>query len=344
MPFNAQQLSSMANAALDYFIKGQPLAQTIQDKPLLSAMRSAQKTFSGGAGLIRRNIKADYSTAMTGFENDDVLTFGNPGNIRQINFPWKELHAGIETTLTELKKDGISVVDSMTGARTVDHSEAEMHRISGIWQDKLDDLREGVERSMNSIFWRDGTQDSKAPPGVLAFISDTPTTGIIAGIDRAQSAWWRNRASLNINAATPANQTLTTTLRREVRQLRRYGGKPNKCLCGSAFLEALEAEVHNKGVYTQTGFTGRRDISMGSIVLQGVGEFEYDPTLDDLGRSKHAYIMDTTKLYPMVMDGEDMKKHVPARPHDQLVIYQGVTWTGAMVCTQMNAHGVYSIA
>lgn len=344
MPFTAQQVASMGNAALDYYIKGKPLSQTIQERPLLSAMRSAQKTFSGGAGLIRRNIKAEYSSSLVGFENDDVLSFGNPGNIRQINFPWKELHAGIETTLTELKKDGISVVDSMTGARTVEHSEAELHRISGIWADKMDDLNEGVERSMNTIFWRDGTQDSKAPPGVLAFISDTPTTGIIAGIDRAQSAWWRNRASLSINASTAANQTLTLTLRREVRQLRRYGGKPNLCLCGSAFLEALEAEVHSKGTYTQTGFKGRQDISMGSIALQGVGEFMYDPTLDDLGRSKYAYVIDTTKLYPMVMEGEDLKKHVPARPHDQLVIYQGVTWTGAMVCTQMNAHGVYSIA
>lgn len=342
MPFTAQQVVSMANAALDHYIKGKPLAQTIQDRPLLAAMRSAQKTFSGGNGSIRRNIKADYSTAFTGFENDDVLSFGNPGNIRQIFYPWRELHAGIETTLTELKRDGISVVDSMTGARTVEHSEAELTRISGIWEDKLDDLNEGTQRSMNRIFWLDGTQDSKAPPGVMAFISDTPTVGVIAGIDRAQSPWWRNRAALNISFSE-ANQTLTKTLRSEVRQLRRYGGRPTLALCGSAFLEALEAEYQAKGTYTQSGFSGKRDITIGSIAISGVGEFQYDPTLDDMGRSKFAYLLDPTKLYPMVMEGEDMKKHVPARPHDQLVIYQGVTWTGAMVCTQMNAHGVYSI-
>lgn len=342
MPFTATQIASMANAALDYFIKGQPLAQTIQDRPLLSKMRSAQKTFSGGNGSIRRNIKAEYSSSLTGFEGDDVLSFGNPANIRQIYFPWKELHAGIETTLTELKRDGISVVDSMTGARTSDHSDAEMHRISSVWADKLDDLKEGVERSMNSIFWRDGTQDAKAPPGIQAFISTTPTTGIIAGVDRAQSTWWRNRASL---AITPSNtsQTLTKTLRREARQLRRYGGKPNLCLCGSDFLQALEDEAAEKGSYTLTGFNKDMNVSVGSIVVNGIGTFEYDPTLDDLGYSKYAYVIDTTKLYPMVMEGEDLKKHVPARPHDQLVIYQGLTWTGAMVCTQMNAHGVYSI-
>jgi hypothetical protein len=43
----------------------------------------------------------------------------------------------------------------------------------------------------------------------------------------------------------------------------------------------------------------------------------------------------------MVMEGEDMKKHYPARPHDQYVIFQGVTWTGAMIVNQMNCHGVY---
>lgn len=343
MPFTAQQLASMANAALDFYIKGPALAQTAQERPLLAKMRAAQKTFSGGNGFIRRNIKADYSTAFTGFENDDVLTFGNPGNIRQIYFPWKEMHAGIETTLTELKKDGISVVDSMTGAKTVDHSQAEVHRITGIWNDKLDDMKEGSERSFNRIMWQDGSQDSKVFAGIRAFVTETPTVGVIAGQDRSVSTWWRNRAALGISPSV-TNQTLTKRMRYEARQLRRYGGRPNLVLAGSDFLQAIEDEVAEKGTYTQTGFSGGVNASVGSISVRGIGTFEYDPTLDDLGLSKYCYVLDTTKLYPMVMEGEDMKKHVPARPHDQMVIYQGVTWTGALVCEQMNAHGVYSIA
>lgn len=343
MPFTPEQLSSMANAALDFYLKGKPLAQTVQGKPMLSAMRARQKSFSGGAGLIRRNVKGEYVTSMTGYTGDDQVTFNNPAKIRQIYFPWYEAHAGIETTLTELKRDGISVTDSLTGAGTSQHSGAEMHRISGIWEDKLDDMREGVERSMNEIFWGDGTLDPKLPPGIRAFVVDSPTTGVIAGLDRASTTWWRNRATLGITPSA-ANQTLTKTLRAEVRQLQRYGGKPQTAVCGSAFIEALEDEVSEKGVYTQQGFARTTDISMGDIAMRGVGVWKYDPTLDDLGLENYGYLLDLSKLYPMVMEGEDMKKHVPARPHDRFVIYQGVTWTGAVVVEQMNCHGVYSIA
>ena len=71
--------------------------------------------------------------------------------------------------------------------------------------------------------------------------------------------------------------------------------------------------------------------------------FEYDPTLDDEGLSKYCYVIDTKRIFPKVMDGEDMKKHAPARPEDRYVMYRAVTWTGGVVCTQRNTSGVYSI-
>lgn len=348
MPFTSAELSNIANASLDFYIRGKPLAQTIQDRPLLNMLAGTQKTFSGGNGLIRRNVKGEYVSGMQGFDTDDQLSFKNPGKIRQILFPWKEMHAGIQMTLTELKKAGISVVDSMTGENTSQHSDSEMTQISSLMEDKMDDLAEGVARSRNQIAWLDGTQDAKVPPGLTAFISDDPTAGVVAGIDRASTTWWRNRALVGGNkiTASPSNQTLSKRLRAEYRQLRRYGGKPNKILAGSGFLEKLESEVSEKGIYTQSGFMnkGSTDIAMADISMRGVGNFEYDPTLDDLGRTNFAYILDSRRLYNMVMEGEDMKKHYPARPHDQMVIFQGVTWTGAMVVEQMNCHGVYEAA
>lgn len=347
MPFTSQELSNIAVAALDYYIKGQPLAQTLQDRPLLKALKGTQKNFPGGQASIRRNVKGDYTTTFTGFDTDDVVSFKNPANMRQIFFPWKEMHGGIQMTLSELKKDGISVVDSLTGKSTTEHSEAEMTRISSLLTDKMDDMTEGLARSMNKIAWTDGTSDPKVFPGIQGFISDNPTTGVIAGIDRATTSFWRNRArtaaSGGVITSSPTNQTLTTTLRNEVRQLKRFGGKPTLLLCGSAFLQALEAEVFSKGYYTQTGFTnnGATDIGLADISMKGVGQFCYDPTLDDLGYSGRCYFIDPRRIYLMVMDGEDMKKHYPARPHDQFVIFQGVTWTGCMVVDQMNCHGVY---
>jgi hypothetical protein len=348
--FTIQQLENIANAALDFYVKGQPLSQQIQDKPLLAAMKAAQKTFPGGRGEIKGNVKADYTTSFMGYSHDDTVNYTNPANIKQYTYPWKELHAGLSLTLTELKIDGISVVDSEDGADTTNHSGREMSAITNLLQDKLEDMDEGMARSMNSLDWLDGTQSAKVFAGVTAFISDNPTTGVVGGIDRAANTWWRNRArtaqSGGVITASPSLQTLSKTLRSEVRQLRRYGGMPNLVLAGSAAIDRLESEIAEKGTYTMQGFAnnGKTDIGIAGISMRGVGDVVYDPSLDDLGRQDYIYFIDTRHIYPYVMDGEDMKKHNPARPPEKYVLYRGVTWTGTLVARKLNAHGVYQTA
>lgn len=350
MPFTADQLANMANAALDFYMKGPALSQVIQDKPLLKALRGAQKTFPGGKSDIRGNVKGTYTTEFEGYTHDQSVTYQNPANIKQFNYPWREHHAGIGLTLTELKHDGISVVDSLNGENTSNHSQREMTVITGLLEDKLEDMGEGSMQSFNNILWLDGTQDALVIPGVQSIVADDPTTGIVAGIDRAQNTWWRNRArtaaSGGVITHSTTNQTLTKTLRSEVRQLRRYGGRPSLVLAGSGFIEKLEAEVHEKGSYTESGFAnnGTNDIGMADISMRGVGRIQYDPSLDDLSLENYCYFLDTRHLYLSAMSGEDMKQHAPARPAEKYVLYRAVTYTGALVCRKMNAHGVYVAA
>src|SRR3546814_2867103 len=106
-----------------------------------------------------------------------------------------------------------------------------------------------------------------------------------------------------------------TTLFRS-RQLRRYGGAPDLVLAGSDFLEAYEKELRAKGNYTDTGWAnkGRIDASMDDVSFKGVA-FQYDPTLDDLGREKYAYVLDTKTIFPKQIEGENMKRHNRSEEH-----------------------------
>lgn len=346
MPFTAQELNNIAAAAQDYHVKGPAFLQTIQAKPLLNVIKKGQKTFPGGKEYITLPVKGEYTSSIQGYSHDDQVSYSNPANMKRAQVPWYELHCGISFTLTELKKDGISVVDSTTGARTSEHSQREMTVLSGLLEDKLEDMSEGWARSFNEMLWRDGTQDSKVVPGIRSFILDNPSAaGTTFGIDRVQNTWWRNRASLAINAATASDQNLVTKLQQEFRQLRRYGTPKHAFLCGSDFLDAFEKELRAKGNYTLEGWakSGRIDASVADLAFKGVN-LEYDPTLDDLGYAKYGYVLDTNAIKLMPLEGEDMKRHNPARPEDRYVVYQAMTWTGGLLARQLNTSGVYSIA
>jgi hypothetical protein len=115
MPFTAQELTNITNAALDFhFERGTVFSNSVQAKPLLREMYARKKFFPSGKDNITVRVKGEYTTTIQGYRHDDVVGYANPANIREAIFPWREIHWGIKTTLTELKQDGISVVDSAT--------------------------------------------------------------------------------------------------------------------------------------------------------------------------------------------------------------------------------------
>lgn len=347
MAFTVQELENTANAAIEYhFNTPEIVSQTLQDKPLLRVMRSKEKTFPGGKDEITVGVKGVYTTTIQGFSHDDSVSYSNPANIKRARYPWKLVHSGISFTMHELSKDGITIVDTTDGSGERRHSDREKTALANMLDDKLEDMQEGTDRGMNTMFWRDGTQDSALVPGVRSFVLDDPTSAtVVGGIDQSANTWWRNRASLSIDASTPSNQNLVSTLQSEYRQLRRYGGRPTLWLAGSDFIEALEKEIREKGNYSETGFNRREntEAGMADVYFKG-NKIEYDPTLDDESLAKYCYALDPRHIFPKVIEGEARKKHSPARPPEKYVFYRAMTWMGGLVCRQRNAQGVYSIA
>lgn len=345
MPFTATELANVSNAVLDQHIRGAAMSQVLQERPLFKKLMDNQKTFAGGQGLITKAVKGQYSTGVQGYNHDDTVGYSNPANIRRMSAKWYELHAGISLTATELKIAGISMVDTMNMGSTTNHSNQEVIQLTNLLEDKIDDMMEGFARSFTSMLWLDGSQDAKAVPGIRSFILDNPAAaGSTFGIDRGANSWWRNRAIIGIDSNTPSNQNLVNALQKEVRQLRRFGGKADTFLCGSDFLDKFEQELRAKGNYTLEGWSksGSLDASIADVSFKGV-TLQYDPVLDDLGYSKYGYLLDTKHLQLYVMDGEDRKIHTPARPPEKYVLYRAITWTGALLCDQLNAQGVYSV-
>lgn len=346
--FTVAEVENIANSTLDFFLERRKVEpQSLQDKPLLKALRAAEKTFPGGKENLTGAAKFDYTTTIQGFENDDEVSYSNPANTKRYSYPWKLIHAGIQFSMHECAKDGISITDTTTGKGESNHSDRELTALVNILEEKFEDMAEGIDRGFNTMYWGDGSADAKLVPGIRSFIHDDPTSAVVVGgLDQSTIPLWRNRASLGIVTTTPTDMNIATKLQSELRQLRRYnGGNPRTWLAGSAFIEAFEKELRSKGNLTLEGWTAKKntDSGMADIAFKGI-PIEYDPTLDDLGRSKYLYILDTKFIQPYVVDGENMKKHFPARPENKYVFYRAQTWMGGLVAKRRNSCGVYSIA
>ncbi len=340
--------NDIANAALIWYVKGKTLSQTTQDKPLLQWLRSGQKTFASGNLQISEPVQFVYmqDTAgfIQGFSEDDSINFNQASNILRAVYNWKEVIASLIITWTELLKDGISIMDDSKGGSKKEHSDVAVTRITGILENRMDDFGESWARGTNSMFWQDGSQDAKQVPGILSLLPDVTATGVTGGLNRATYAQWRHRVNLTLQPSAQ-NSSLIQFYNSELVQLKRFGGKPNKALMGSAHWDALRLELFAKGYFTQTGFQGQQatELGMGGIHITGLGKFEYDPTLDMLGLSKRCYIMDGRRIRLRPMEMEDNKVLTPERPYQYLVFLHSMKWTGALECTQLNANGVYAI-
>lgn len=334
----------LVSLALLYYIRGDALAQTTQNKPTLKWWEANQETFPSGLNQISEPIQGtfmqDTAGFLQGYSEDDALTFSTAANALRAVFNWKEVQTSLVISWSELKKDGITISDHQ---KVNDHG-SDLTRLTGILKNRMGDFGESQSRAKNLMLWQDGTQDSKQTPGLRSFITDSAAVGITGGLNRATYPFWQHRVSLGI-APSGANSSLIQFLNSELLQLQRFGGGPDKAVCGSQFLDALRLELVAKGFFTQTGFGGRKatQLGIGGLHIDGLGDFEYDPTLDNLGMAKRCLILDSKRIKLRPMEGEDMKVLTPERPYNYLVFLKTVTWTLATEVTQLNANGMYSV-
>lgn len=348
MAVTITDFSATGVEAIDFYLGGDALMQYVQDKPLMKALIGKQATIPSGYEYVQKPVTfADVGHETDAFDfytTDDEVAFPHDNNTQQAKWQWKEVHAGLAITETELTRDGISITDNKKPSKVTGR---EKTAIANLFDTKLAGMAEGWARNFDLALHRDGTQDANAFVGLTGMITDDPTAvATIGGIAQGTYAKWRNRSLVGANkiTASPSAQTLSKTLRSEVRQLRRYGGRPDLIIAGSNFIDKLESEIAEKGIYTESGFAKGTDIAQGAISMRGVGTVQYDPTLDDISRSDYAYFIDTSKFGLTVLEGRDRVRRTPERPYNQYVFLAAMTWAGCPHCWQRNGCGVYEAA
>jgi hypothetical protein len=350
------ELANIANASLEnYLDKGKVWSQNIQNKPMLKAFQSRAGKFSGGNEYVSLAVKSGQGGyALAGYSGDDQLAFTNSTGIKRVKWAWKEHHIGQKVTMTELKVDGVDVVENGTDQSTRDMDGREAHALANILDEKNADLKEDFDAGLEDLIHGDGTADAKALAGITSFILEEPDAGSTGGLSRVANTWWKNRAltdannNTDITVSASAGGALITALDKEIRQLARYAGGSENLMwfAGSDFIDGYKLELRSNGYYSQSMSKddGQPDGSM-KDPRHGGNNIIYDPWMDDNGKSKFCYVIDMGRrgLKLLYMDGQRMKRHNPARPYDRMVMYNGITTTAVMVARSLRSSAVYEI-
>ena len=355
MAFTAEELAGINGAALENWIdKGKLWKQNVANKPMLEAFNASAGKFSGGNMYVSVGVKGvGHSGALMGYSGDDQVAYYNPITGKRARYPWKEHHIGIVVTHTELKIDGINIVEDGADQRTVEMDGREEHVLSNLLDEKLDDLGEDYAFSLDLLLHGDGSSDPKALAGIGSLILAAPDVGSTGGLSRVANPYWRNRARTAayggaIVSSSTGGGTLITFMDKEMRARNQFrnGGTKVRYFCGQDFIDAYKAEYRANGQYYMSAPGDRApDGSMKDPEHAGM-PLEWDPTMDTLGLSKRCYALDMGRsgIRLLYMDGNRMKKHNPARPYDRYVMYNGITMTGVLVAKQLNTSGVYDIS
>jgi hypothetical protein len=360
MAFTADELSNINNSALEHWIdKGKVWAQNVANKPMMKAFNEKAGSFPGGKDYVSFAVKAGQGGgSLQGYTGDDQLSFYNPTGIKRAKAQWKEHHIGMVITHTELKIDGIDVIESGADARTSEMSGREEHVLANLLDEKNDTMGEDFAKSFDLLLHQDGSSDAKAFAGIRSILLDNPFAGTTLALSRSAYSWWRNDACTaaangaggfnKITSSASNGGALIEAMDLAKRRRSKYAGGQTsvKYFAGSDFIDAYKRELRANGSYTDRGWRSGAtpDGSMEEPSHGGI-PFMWDPTMDDQGRSKFCYAIDMGKtgLRLLYMDGQRMKKHNPARPYDRMVMYNGITTTCVLIAKQLNTSGVYEI-
>lgn len=358
MAFTQEQLAYAGRAAIDYFLKNDPIDQINVAHPLMEKLVGAKKPWAGGLQNVVEQLRESNSSNFQGYFGDSQVTYNRKRTLNQAKFTWGSFHDGFGLNEDELTQNGITMTDD----RMATPSDSEKVQLTSLIEENMATLKLGFSEGMDKMFHRDGTQDPNEIAGLDFLIATDPTTGIVGGIDASAKTYWRNNFSLNISTVTPGN--LVQVMEQQWRECIRYGKQaPDFILVGGDFLDAYRkdsTDTVNRQI-TLGGSGGNRqattiDAGIGSGVETGLFfkgvQLIWDPVFDILDAedspvipwAKRCYFINTRYLRLRPIKGHWMIPRKPPRVYDRYVQYWATTAKCAMTVGKRNAHSVLSIS
>ena len=356
MAFTSEQLSYAANAAINYFLRNDPIDQVNIARPLIKKLMEEKKPYVGALQYVVEQLRYSNDSNFQSYFGDTQVTYNRKRTLQQAKWTWGSFHDGFGLNEDELTQNGITMTDDKSSTP----SDAEKVQLTNLLQENSETLKLGFQENFDYMLHLDGTQSTTNIPGLDLLVSTTPTVSqIVGGLDQSIYTWWQNTAITGISTATAGN--LTQQMEIAWRDATRYGGlAPNYILVGELFLDAYRLDAKNtvnRTVYMKDNAEPTKlDASVGEGIRTGMYfknvEIIWDPVMTVLDGlyaptipwEKRCYFLNTKFLKLRPIQGHWMVNRTPPRVYDRYVHYFALTAKAALTTGKRNAHAVLSIA
>lgn len=356
MPFSTEQLAYASNAAINFFMRNDPVDQINIDRPLIKKLMEGKKPYVGGLQYVVEQLRYSNDSNFQSYFGDQQVTYNRKRTLQQAKFTWGSFHDGFGLNEDELAQNGIIMTDDKSSVPT----EAEKVQLTNLLQENTETLKLGFQENFDYMLHLDGTQSATNIPGLDALISTTPTApAVVGGLDQSIYTWWQNTAITGINSNSDG--VLEQQMEVAWRNCTRYGGfSPDFILAGEAFIDAYRKNVKDgiaRTVFMQGGKAKPTELdgAVGTENRTGLywkgREIIWDPVFTVLDQlyapsipwSKRCYFINTKFLKLRPIQGHWMINRTPPRVYDRYVHYFALTAKAALTTSKRNAHAVLSI-
>jgi hypothetical protein len=347
MPFNAEQLAYGGRAAIDFFMKNDPVDQINTARPLFSKLVANKSEYSGGLQFVVEQIRESNDSNFQGYFGDSQVTYNRKRTLNQAKYEWGSFHDGFGLNEDELTQNGIIMTDDRDATPT----KSEKVQLTNLIKDNMETLKLGFQEGFDKMLHRDGTQSTTDIAGLDALISLTPAVGTVGGIDSSVKTYWRNAVQLDITIANLVQQ-----MEVQWRECIRFGGQaPDFILVGSVFLDAYRAaasQTINRELSVRGNGAAQLDASVGNGVETGLFfkgvQLIWDPVFDVLDTedspvqewASRCYFLNSRHIKLRPIKGHWMVPRKPPRVYDRYVQYWAMTSKAALTTGKRNAHAL----
>ena len=316
MASTASQFVELATMTISKYSK--KLANNVlQSNALFAKMYSRKRMVTGGKDL-QFSIKYKENTNITSFTDYDKFTIAPVDQFAEAIYPWAAYNVAIVFSDFEMaKNDG-------------------EERMMNLIESRIKAAEEDLTNTLNEHMYLDGTGNgSKDMLGLAALVADTPTTGILGGIDRATDTYWQNK----YGAATGAWGSATNLYGRKdvdkrFTEIRVGKTRPDLLLLGQYGFRGLKSELES----VERGSTDFKEKKSWGAIDLAINNM--DGVYDESCPAGKAYLINTDYMQLTVNNKYNFKPIPAQRPDDQASFVQHIRVFLQLTTDRPSSHGV----